>query len=126
MLKLLTIGLGGFLGAVLRFGLSVFIHRHATGSFPFGTLAVNTAGCLVMGAVLCLVEERQLFSPETRLFLIVGLLGSFTTFSAVGFDTFALLRAGEPRMAVVNAAANMGLGIAAVAVGWIGVKATGA
>ncbi|MHC4777840.1 MAG: fluoride efflux transporter CrcB [Planctomycetota bacterium] len=125
MLKLLVIGLGGFLGALARYGLSALVQRFSSSPFPAGTFIVNAMGCLLMGALMCLVEERRAIGPETRLFLQIGLLGSFTTFSSVGYETFAFLRAGDYRMALVNAGANLLLGLAAVAVGWFSVKRLG-
>lgn len=125
MLKLVIIGLGGFLGAIARYGLAGLVHRHANGSFPTGTLVVNLSGCFVIGGLMCLVEERQFFTPETRLFLLFGFVGSFTTLSTVGYETFEFLRAGDLRMAVVNAGANMLFGVTAVFLGWIGVRALG-
>jgi CrcB protein len=125
MFKLLVVGLGGFLGAVARYGLAGLVHRYTIGSFPTGTLVVNLSGCLLIGGLMCLVEERQLFTPETRLFLIIGFLGSFTTLSTVGYETFALLRAGDIRIAIVNAAANVLLGVVAVILGWVGARALG-
>lgn len=125
MAKILLIGAGGFIGAVGRYGLSGVVHRFVDGLFPVGTLFVNTLGCLVIGALMCLVEERQFFAPETRTFLMIGVLGSFTTLSTVGYETFEFMRSGEYWLAGVNAAANLGLGIAAVALGWVAVKAAG-
>ena len=106
MLKLLVVGLGGFLGAVARYGLSGLVHRYTSGSFPAGTLVVNVLGCLLIGGLACLVEERQLFTPEARLFLLIGFLGSFTTLSTVGYETFEFLRAGDFGMAGLNAVAK--------------------
>jgi len=125
MLKLLIIGLGGFLGALARYGLAGLVHRHASGAFPTGTLVVNLSGCVVIGGLMFLVEERQLFAPQTRLFMLIGFLGSFTTLSTVGYETFELLRAGDFAMAAVNAGANLLLGVGAVALGWMVVKAIG-
>jgi CrcB protein len=125
MLKLFIVGIGGFLGAMARYGLSGLVHRHLNGSFPTGTLAVNLAGCFLIGGLMCLVEERQFFTPETRVFLLIGFLGSFTTLSTVGYETFAFLRASDFQMAVVNAGVNMVCGVAAVALGWLGIKALG-
>jgi CrcB protein len=123
MFKLLIVGLGGFLGATARYGLAGLVHRYANGSFPSGTLVVNASGCFLVGGLMCLAEERQFFTTETRLFLMIGFLGSFTTLSAVGYETFEFLRAGDFRMAVVNAAANLLLGVAAVVLGWMGIRA---
>lgn len=125
MAKLLIIGLGGFVGAVSRYSLSGLVHRYASDAFPAGTLVVNVLGCLLIGATMCLVEERQLLTPNARLFVLIGLLGSFTTFSTVGYETFEFLRAADVRMALVNAGANMLVGVAAVVLGWMGVRALG-
>ena len=125
MFKLLVIGLGGFVGAIARYGLSGLVHRYVGASFPTGTLVVNVLGCFVIGGLMYLVEDRQLFAPETRLFLQIGFIGSFTTLSTVGYETFALLRAGQIALASLNAAANVLLGIGAVALGWVGIKAIG-
>ncbi len=71
---------------------------------------------------MSLVEDGQLFRPEWRLFLMIGLLGSFTTFSTLGFETFELLRNSEFQAASLNLAANVILGVGAVALGRIAVR----
>ena len=120
--KVLCVGIGGFIGAIARYSLSGLVQRHMSGTFPAATLAVNALGCLIIGALMCLVEERQLFSPNTRLFLIMGLLGSLTTFSTVGYETFQYIRDRDMMMAACNVAANVVLGVAAVALGWGAIK----
>ena len=122
MLKLVVIGLGGFIGAVARYGISGLVHRYANPSFPYGTLAVNVLGCLLIGGLMYFVEMRQAISPHARLFLMVGLLGSLTTFSTVGYETFDFLRTGDYRMAMVNIASNILIGVTAVVIGWMIVK----
>lgn len=122
MLKLLVVGAGGFVGAIARYGLSGLVHRNSSGSFPFGTFAVNILGCLVIGALMALVETRQALTPNMRLFLLVGLLGSFTTFSTLGYETFALLRGGQLGLALANVLGSAALGILAVALGRIGLR----
>jgi len=119
MTKVLLIGLGGFVGSVSRYFLSGFVHRFifATSSFPYGTLFVNLFGCLLIGFLNGLVEIRQLFSPEIRLFLFIGLLGGFTTFSSIGYETFALVRDGQMIAAFTNMILHLTLGLAAV---WCG------
>ena len=92
MVKLLIIGLGGFVGAICRYGLGGWVQRLTGGTFPYGTLVVNVTGCFLIGFLLMLFEQRQLFSPTTRLFLTVGILGAFTTFSTFGYETLELLR----------------------------------
>ena len=119
MIKLLYVGIGGFLGAVARYGLSGLVQDRVTGTYPLGTLAVNVLGCLLIGWLMYTVTARQLLNPETRLFLMIGLLGSFTTFSTVGYETFHYLRLGRNALALFNLTANVLLGLGAVAAGWI-------
>lgn len=122
MEKLLVVGVGGFLGAIARYGLSSFTHRNVDTQFPTGTLVVNLVGCLIIGSLMALVERHQIFSPNMRLFLTIGLLGSFTTFSTLGYETFELIRGREFLTALMNAGANMILGLIAVALGWMAIR----
>ncbi len=121
MTKLLVIGLGGFLGAIARYGASGWVQARAGADFPAGTLAVNAIGCLLLGVLMTLVETRQVFGPETRNFLAIGILGSFTTFSTFGYETLELARVGAFRLAGLNIAGNVALGLTAV---WIGRSGT--
>jgi CrcB protein len=117
---LLLVGCGGFVGAVLRWGVGGLVHRSAAlGGFPFGTLAVNVTGCLLIGAAAAMTETRQLLRPEARLFLMVGLLGGYTTFSSFGYETLALARDGEALRAALNVAAHVAAGLAAVWIGYV-------
>lgn len=115
--KLLVVGLGGFVGAVARYGLSGLAHRVSRGTFPVGTLAVNVIGCFAIGVLMALVEDRQSLGPSARVFLTIGLLGSFTTFSTLGHETFEYLRVGDLRLALGNVALNLVLGLGAVGLG---------
>lgn len=119
MQKWLFVGCGGFVGSVVRYVLSGIIQR-LTGSFtfPYGTLAVNLVGCFAIGVLGGLFESRGVFSEPARLFLLVGLLGGFTTFSTFGFETFSLLRDGETPAALGNAIVQVVGGVAAV---WAGI-----
>ena len=118
MHKILIIGTGGFIGAVGRYYLSGWIQRAIDRPwYPFGTLGVNCLGCLVIGLLAGLADNRNLFSPDTRLFLLVGLLGAFTTFSTFGFETFALIRDEQFILAGINIAGQIILGLIAV---WLG------
>ena len=75
MLKVLLVGLGGFLGSISRYLVGGLVHRlFPITVFPYGTLVVNVLGCLLIGFVVGLVEFRQLFRPEIRLFLLIGFL----------------------------------------------------
>ena len=82
MSKPIIIGLGGFIGALLRYGLSGFVQTLSkTITFPFGTLAINLLDCLLIGAFAQLIEKQASFSADTRDYIFIGLLGAFTTFS---------------------------------------------
>ena len=125
MVRLLAVGLGGALGAIARYGVSGLVHRWWGGAFPIGTLAVNVIGCLIIGGLMTLIEDRPLLSPEARLFLTIGLLGSFTTFSTVGYETFEMLRDNALARAALNLAANVFIGLLAVWAGRVLVRTIG-
>ncbi|MCP3980946.1 MAG: fluoride efflux transporter CrcB [bacterium] len=116
---ILLVGAGGFLGSVLRYGLSGLVHRWLpASSFPHGTLAVNLVGCLAIGLLGGIADSRQLIGPGLRLFLFLGLLGGFTTFSTFGYETHALARGSETTRALANVMLHVVLGLAAVWVGY--------
>ena len=120
MNNLLAIGLGGFLGAAGRYLLAGGIHRlMKTSWYPVGTLGVNVLGCLLIGFLSGLAEQREIFSPAARLFLLVGFLGGFTTFSTFGYETFGLLREGQFLAAGANVFLQVILGLAAVFGGYL-------
>ena len=119
--NIMVIGTGGFLGAVARYGLSGLIQRHLKSLFPVGVLLVNLLGCFVMGALIALIDGA-LFQPRFRLFCITGFLGSFTTLSAVGYQTFELFKTDHLGLALGNMILNMGMGVVAVGLGWMMVK----
>jgi CrcB protein len=113
------VGSGGFVGAVCRYGLSGLVQRYAgLTTFPWGTLVVNMVGCLAIGAAVGMMDSRQLFGPEFRLFALIGLLGGFTTYSTFGYETFALLRDAEYMRAVFNVGIQVVLGLALVWAGY--------
>ena len=115
---LVLVGSGGFAGAVLRYATSGLAHTIVRGdAFPYGTLAVNVIGCLLIGVLAGLVEARSVLGPETRLFIFIGLLGGFATYSTFGHETLALLRDGETLKAAGNVVLHLVLGLGAV---WIG------
>ena len=125
MLKLLLVGAGSFLGGIARYALTGLVQRWAGAGFPWGTLAVNVTGCFAIGAVLHLVEDRAMLGLDARVFLVVGILGGFTTFSAFGWETFELLRANQPGLALINAAGSVTAGLAAVWLGRAALRAAG-
>ena len=111
-------GVGGFIGSVLRYLLSGFV-QHVTQnvSFPYGTLVVNVIGCLTIGFLSELAEARGIFTTETRVFVFVGILGGFTTFSSFGNETINLLRDGESLPALLNISLQIILGLGCVLAG---------
>jgi fluoride exporter len=116
--RLCTVGLGGFIGAVLRYLVSGWVQeRSGSIVFPFGTAAVNLIGCFCIGLLAYLVESRSFFSVETRAFILIGLLGSFTTFSTFGSETLTLLRGGRLDLAVLYAGGQVAGGVAMVFAG---------
>lgn len=118
MVNLFYIGIGGFIGAILRYLVSQMTQIASGGSFfPYGTLCVNLVGCFIIGILSTLFETRGIMSMETRMFLLVGLLGSFTTFSTFGNETFNLLRDSRPLLAIVNASSHLIAGLLCV---WLG------
>jgi CrcB protein len=125
MAHVLIVGIGGFIGSILRYWIGGVVHRWVQDAFPAETLVVNVLGCFVLGGVMYLVEYREYFGTETRLFVTIGILGGFTTFSTFGYETFALLRDSEHLQALASIAANVLVGTAAVAGGWIAAKAIG-
>jgi len=117
--NIIFVGFGGFIGSVLRYLASGWVHHiFKTSSFPVGTAIVNITGCLVIGLLGGWVENLQTFNPHARLFLFLGLLGGFTTFSTFGYETIALLRDKELAMAFVNVAMQLLLGFGAVLIGF--------
>lgn len=120
MFKLALIFLGSGFGGVCRYALSGCVQRLGSGRFPVGTLAVNVIGCLLIGFLTAAFMGRVLIREEYRVAMIAGLLGGFTTFSAFGMETFALLNDGQIARALTNVAVSVGVGLTAV---WIGYRA---
>ena len=115
MLNILLVGLGGALGSITRYLVSSWVQAASKSvSFPFGTLAVNLAGCFVIGFLAQLAEARGIFSSEARAFVFIGILGGFTTFSSFGNETMNLARGGEMWTAFANIGANVVIGLIAV------------
>ena len=95
MRKLLWLALAGSAGTLARYGLQGWVQSLRSAGFPWGTLAVNTLGCLAFGVVWAASEERFLISSETRIIALVGFMGAFTTWSSYVFETGQMVRDGE-------------------------------
>lgn len=117
MIKVFSIALGGALGAVLRYAVSVFALRVLGPDFPWGTLLANLLGCFFIGLCWALAN-RIPFPPRLVPFLFTGVLGAFTTFSTYGLESILLLREGAMWRGLANIAASNGLGLLAVVLGF--------
>jgi CrcB protein len=115
--RLLVIAVGGALGSVARYTLCVFVQRWTSALFPLGTFTVNVLGCLLFGIILGLGEERFMIGPDLRAFLLIGVLGGFTTFSTFAFDTVVLAGERDLALAVLIAGGQVLAGAAAL---WLG------
>lgn len=112
LLNLLLVAVGGALGSMARYLLSMLVLRVSGSLFPLGTFAVNTAGCFIFGAIAGATSQRVQMAPEMRLFLLVGVLGGFTTFSSYAFESFSLVRDGQFLAASVNIVGQVIAGLA--------------
>lgn len=120
MQKLLWMALAGALGTLARYLLSGLVQRLNGTSFPWGTLAVNGLGCLLFGLVWSLAEEGLAISGETRMIVLAGFMGAFTTFSTLIFETGGMLRDTQWGLAVVNMGGQVAVGLLALFIGLAG------
>lgn len=117
MLKALFIVLGGGLGTFMRYAVSGVAYRYFDSGFPWGTLIVNLIGSFIIG-FLWEVFERAVVSPDVKMFVLLGIIGAFTTFSAYSLETMAMFRSGEVKLAVLNILASNLLGLVLVVFGF--------
>lgn len=125
----LLVFIGGGLGSVFRYAIRVLAARIATRFDPaaahwlWATLAVNVVGCFLGGVLLRIASEPRgesggALADNARLFLLTGMLGGFTTFSALGVETLELFHAGRVRDAALNVIANIALSMLACGIGY--------
>ena len=117
MMNVLVIGIGGFVGAVARYGIALWIGQRWGRSFPLGTFMINVSGSFLIGLLMTLMVDRFTVDPRWRLLLVVGFLGAYTTFSTFEYETGALLKDGEWAFAMLNVILSVVVGFIALKVG---------
>lgn len=117
MQKWLNLIAGGIVGTLSRYFLAGVIYQIFGTGFPYGTLTVNLIGCLLIGFLAAFSEEKFMLSPNTRLLLMVGFCGAFTTFSTFMLETANLMKDGENLRAFMNVAASLIFGFMAFRIG---------
>jgi CrcB protein len=118
MLRLILIGGFGFMGTIARYAVQGGVQRLMGTTFPYGTLAVNVAGSFLVGFLATLFLERAAMNPLWRTAALIGFCGGFTTFSALTYETFELIRAGDLARGALNLAIHAVAGLAAVWAGY--------
>ena len=119
MYKIALIAIAGLIGTLTRYWMSGWADRWWGGTFPFGTFLVNATGCLAIGFLFYVTEEKYLVDPAIRSAILVGFLGGFTTFSSYAVQSFNLLRDGEIFVASANILASNVFGLVLVWAGYI-------
>lgn len=116
---LFAAGMGGFIGSALRLVLGTSIQRALPLTLmPYGTMTANIVGCFAMGVLAAMDENSGLFGSQMKMFVFVGVLGGFTTFSSFGYETLVLFRGDEPIRALINVVVTVVCCLAAVSAGY--------
>lgn len=113
----LLIGFGGFIGSICRYYSQQLISKFFLSTFPYGTLAVNIAGCFFVGLVFGFADKGNVLSPEWRMFLATGFCGGFTTFSTFSYESTQLINNGEYLYLALYISASVIVGILATFAG---------
>jgi len=116
--KIALVMIGGSIGALSRYGISLLSVRLFGTGFPWGTLIVNLGGCFLIGISFALADRTHLMNPSVRLFFVTGFLGALTTFSTYGYETFIAIYVGSHWLAMVNMLLNNVLGLFLVFLGF--------
>lgn len=117
MTQALAIAAGGAIGALLRYWTSTGIYTVLGRDFPYGTLFVNVIGSLIMGFLYIWLMDRMAVGPTVRAFLLIGVLGAFTTFSTFSMETLNLMESGQLTRALINVVASVVVCVAAAGIG---------
>jgi CrcB protein len=117
--KVILVGVGGFIGANVRYWLSAWIDQNFGLRFPLGTFIINLTGSLILGFVATLAVERALIDPRWRLAIAVGFVGAYTTFSTFTYESIKLIESGSYGLAALNVVASAILGLIGAAIGMV-------
>jgi CrcB protein len=117
MRALLFVGIGGGLGSIIRYSISLFIGKHVPIVFPLGTLLVNISGCFLIGVFYSVIARHSDFNSEWRLFLITGICGGYTTFSTFSYDGLILLKQGTNLSFILYVLSSVVIGMLATIAG---------
>lgn len=120
---IISVGLGGFAGTILRWLLGVWIARLVPAGFPYGTLSINLLGALLIGGLYGYFEKYQILFSDWRTVLTVGFCGGFTTFSAFTIENLVLLREGQIQIAFLYIFSSLLLGLAMTYAGYLFARA---
>ena len=116
--RYLMIALGGALGSVLRYQVTIAVQSRIPATFPYGTFVVNLSACLIMGFVMTLLSERVAVDPNWRFLIPIGFIGGYSTFSTFEYETFTAVAAGSGSVAAANIVGSVAAGYVAL---WLGV-----
>ena len=120
VIKYWMVGIGGFLGSVLRFWLGSYVGGRLGARFPYGTFIVNITGSFLVGVALTLLASKAHWSPNWRYLVPIGFIGGYTTFSTFEYETLRLIQDGQPLTAMLNVTLSVVVGLIGV---WVGVVA---
>ena len=116
-MNLMMIALGGALGAVSRFLLGNAVSKAIGSALPYGTFVINVIGCFALGLLMTLIVDREMLPAAWRLFLCVGFLGGFTTFSSFGYEALMMLTEGRLLAVLAYVGGSVALGLVAAGLG---------
>lgn len=120
MKQVLFVGMGGFAGAIARYGVNLIVARFWFGEFPLATLLINVSGSFVLGFFSTYATSSSALDPAWRLFLATGFIGAYTTFSTFQYETHRLVATGGTSWAILNVLLSLVAGFAAVRMGvWL-------